>query len=153
MSQLLEILKKETESLKIQYVNLCKEWALNYFNELLNNNFFYKHSSGKFFKNRFGSNKAEDAKFNKIINILNSGLDIFILNTEKDALAQYENSVLKLAFRINEKNLNIENLKVLTSHIGVNIETTLTDGNKTVKAFTIIASGQIQKPHYRYLIK
>jgi hypothetical protein len=35
----------------------------------------------------------------------------------------------------------------------VNIDMTLTDGEKTVKAFTIIAEGQIQRPHYRYLVK
>jgi len=35
----------------------------------------------------------------------------------------------------------------------VNIETTLTDGEKMVRAYTIIAEGQVQRPHYRYLIK
>jgi hypothetical protein len=37
--------------------------------------------------------------------------------------------------------------------VGVNFETTLSDGEKIVRAFTIVASGEIQKPHYRYLIK
>lgn len=67
--------------------------------------------------------------------------------------AHYEQSIEKLAFRIAQKGLNQESLTVTTSHIGVNIETTLTDGIKTVRAFTIIASGEIQKPHYRYLVK
>jgi hypothetical protein len=49
--------------------------------------------------------------------------------------------------------LIVEKLVVETSHIGVNINTTLTDGEKTVRAFTIIASGEIQRPHYRYLVK
>jgi hypothetical protein len=30
---------------------------------------------------------------------------------------------------------------------------TLSDGEKVVKAFTIIAEGTIQRPHYRYLVK
>ena len=62
-------------------------------------------------------------------------------------------SIEKLAKRIEKKGLNQENIRTITSHVGVNIETTLTDGNKTVRAFTIIAQGTIQKPHYRYLIK
>lgn len=37
--------------------------------------------------------------------------------------------------------------------LGVNIETTITDGVKKVRAFTIVAEGEIQRPHYRYLIK
>jgi hypothetical protein len=52
-----------------------------------------------------------------------------------------------------KKGLNEENLKVVTSHIGININTTISDGDKTVKAWTIIAEGEIQKPHYRYLVK
>ena len=71
----------------------------------------------------------------------------------KAAEQHYENSIQKLAARIEKKGLNTENLSVLTSHVGVNINTTLTDGIKTVRAFTIIAEGPIQRPHYRYLIK
>jgi len=58
-----------------------------------------------------------------------------------------------LAARIEKKGLNVEKIKTVTSHIGVNLETTLTDGTKTVRAWTIVASGEIQRPHYRYLIK
>ena len=69
-----------------------------------------------------------------------------------NAISHYEDSIAKLAARIEAKGLNVSNLKVKTSHIGVNIETVLTDGSKTVKAFTIIAEGQVQRPHYRYLV-
>jgi hypothetical protein len=72
---------------------------------------------------------------------------------EKIAIEHYEFSIEKLAERIIKKGLNQDNLKIVTSHIGVNIETTINDGNKTVRAFTIIAEGEIQKPHYRYLVK
>ena len=59
----------------------------------------------------------------------------------------------KLAFRIEQKGLNTDNLKLSSSHVGVNFETAITDGTKTVRAFTIIASGPVQRPHYRYLVK
>ena len=72
---------------------------------------------------------------------------------EKDAHAHYENSLMKLASRIQAKNLNQDKLSMQTSHLGVDIETTITDGDKTVRAWTIIAQGEIQRPHYRYLVK
>ena len=65
----------------------------------------------------------------------------------------HESSIEKLAYRIEKKELDQSKLKTKTSHIGVNIETVLTDGEKTVRAWTIIASGMIQRPHYRYLVK
>lgn len=153
MKNLIEILKKETESLKIQYIEMNEKWAEMSFNSMLNADYLYKHTSGKYFKNRFGSTKAEDAMINRNINIVNSGLLIYMSKIVKDAEFHYESSILKLADRISKKGLNFENLKVKTSHVSVNIETTLTDGCKTVRAFTIIASGEIQRPHYRYLIK
>jgi hypothetical protein len=89
-------------------------------------------------------------KLRKIIQI---GVEEFMLGEDKKAILHYEGSIVKLANRIEKKDLNIDKLIVKTSHIGVNINTTLTDGEKTVNAFTIIASGEIQKPHYRYLVK
>ena len=51
------------------------------------------------------------------------------------------------------KGLNLTKLKIINAHVGVNFETTFTDGEKTITARTVIASGEIQKPHYRYIIK
>lgn len=81
------------------------------------------------------------------------GIEKYVESETKKAELHYESSIKKLTFRIEKKGLKIDNLKVLTSNIGVNINITLTDGEKTVKAFTIIAEGLIQRPHYRYLIK
>lgn len=71
-----------------------------------------------------------------------------------DAEIHYVASIAKLAARILKKGLNTENITVKTAEIGVNIETVITDGaGKTVRAWTIVASGDVQRPHYRYLIK
>lgn len=67
--------------------------------------------------------------------------------------ARYISSIKKLATRISEKNLNQDKLIITTAHIGINIETTFTDGTNVIKAWTIVAEGDIQRPHYRYLIK
>jgi hypothetical protein len=58
-----------------------------------------------------------------------------------------------LAARVEAKELNIESIKVTSGFQNVNFECTITDGIKKVRAFTIIAEGEIVRPHYRYLIK
>tara|TARA_R110000851_G_scaffold231888_1_gene384620 strand:- start:197 stop:856 length:660 start_codon:yes stop_codon:yes gene_type:complete len=89
----------------------------------------------------------------KVKKVSKMGVDKFIANEIKLAIAHYEDSIIKLAKRIMRKDLDLNNIKMETSAIDVNITTTITDGKKSVCAYTIIASGPIQKPHYRYLIK
>lgn len=153
MENLIEILKKETETLKLQYVEMTENWAIKSYENMKNSDFLYFHTSGKYFQNRFGSTKSEDAMIKRVANIVNKGLEIYVKECKELAILHYETSVCKLANRISQKNLNLETLKIITSHIGVNIETVLSDGIKKVRAFTIIADGEVQRPHYRYLIK
>lgn len=173
MTTLTNKLRQETESLKVQFIALNADWAKKEFERLENlfdattyeigavlgfeskeiekfgtkrttwkNNNFYNTSDAKTLKN-FET---------KIRNAKNLGLDKFIDNAKKAAEEKYNHSIEKLSARIEKKQLNEESLKIKTAHVGVNIETVLTDGNKTVRAFTIIAHGEVQKPHYRYLV-
>jgi hypothetical protein len=91
--------------------------------------------------------------WNEVLTIKYLGLENFTSKELKKAVAHYEASIEKLANRIEAKGLNATKLKVVTSSIGVNININLTDGVKTINAYTIVAQGEIQKPHYRYLIK
>lgn len=77
----------------------------------------------------------------------------YIAKELKNAEMHYEASIQKLALRIMKKNLDESKLKMVTGRVGVNITTTLTDGTKTVRAWTIVAEGIVQRPHYRYLVK
>lgn len=174
MKALIEILKKETETLKVQYLKMTEEWALNFYkvceerktwNEAKWCEFYGLTPEMKnpntsmqwlgFPKGFYNSRQARvfDRDKNSIRQVTGLGVEKYTQKEIKLAQLHYENSILKLADRIEKKNLNQDNLSVVTSHIGVNINTTLTDGVKSVKAFTIIASGAIQRPHYRYLIK
>lgn len=148
MYDLVSILKTQTESLKIQYVELTKEWAENEFIRLWN--WAKDYQAGK-----FGSEKASRTYHALPYEIVNPNgkMEVWIEKRVKEAEQHYEDSIKKLAYRIGQKKLDTTNIKIKTSHIGVNIDTTLTDGQKTVRAWTIIASGPIQRPHYRYLIK
>lgn len=155
MKKLVEILKKETKSLKVQYVEMTEKWAKSEFIRMkaIKEVDIIKERGWKNRSGRMEHTKASDAYWNNIRRAIQKGSDVFVKDAIKNAGEHYENSILKLADRISKKGLNIDLLKVKTSHIGVNIETTLTDGKKTVNAFTIIASGDVQRPHYRYLIK
>ena len=148
MTNLIEILKKETETLKVQYVEMTEKWAVKEFEYL--RQWAKDYNAGK-----FGFGEASKKYYRLPYYIVNSNgkVEQHIEKMVNQAIEHYEFSIEKLAARIEKKGLNQENIKTVTSHIGVNIETTLTDGNKTVRAFTIIAEGQIQRPHYRYLIK
>lgn len=174
MTELVNILKTETEGLKNQYVQKCKEWASSQFQNIADRKSWREIDWCKFFNleprlvnkgtpSEFYTfpqgffNTKTSVKYDRLrteaYKVAKMGKEDYILKAEESAINHYENSILKLANRIEKKGLNQSNLKAVTSHIGVNIETTLTDGKKTVKAWTIIASGEVQKPHYRYLIK
>ena len=154
MDTLIEILKAQTQTLKSQYINKIKDWAEKEFDDISKADYVrFDEVRNKYFKQKFGKTKNEDNKINTNLNILNLGKDIFVNKQIKSAELHYESSILKLASRIMKKQLDTENLNVVTSHIGININTTITDGVKTVNAYTIVAEGEIQKPHYRYLVK
>jgi hypothetical protein len=68
---------------------------------------------------------------------------------EKNLEAQLD----KLVGRLKEKGLKVSTMKVIRASFNVNLEITITDGETTVTAWTIVASGPIQRPHYRYLVK
>ncbi|MFW5795398.1 MAG: hypothetical protein ACOCV1_07955 [Bacillota bacterium] len=150
MKNLIEILKKETHSLKIQYLELTEKYAKEELQRNLEKRNEYKTKSKKDFDNLNYYYQLQKFYYNKPSWYFT---EEFIDRTIKSAEKHYENSIAKLADRIEKKELNIDKLKVETSHVGVNIDTVLTDGEKTVRAYTIIASGPIQRPHYRYLIK
>ena len=152
--KLLDKLFTETESLKVEYLEKVKEWTVRDFNSMKNLPFVeFIERIGGYYKKHYGKTKSEDARFDKVIRVLNNGLDKYIEDSLKSAELHYTNSILKLNDRILKKEMNLDKLIISNSSIGININTTITDGEKSVNAFTIVASGEIQKPHYRYLIR
>ena len=171
---LIETLKEQTQSLKEQYIEKTKDWANTHFDfcekQIVE---YYKLNSKNCekFNNRFKDlanwNQKEfensvDYRREKTLlaeyfweynRVTKKGKEKYIESEIRKAKDHYENSIIKLAERIQKKNLNENKLEIKTSHIGVNIETTFTDGKQIVKAWTIIAEGEVQKPHYRYLVK
>lgn len=160
MKALISILTTETQLLKEDFLTRTAQYSKAEFKRisLLTEEDFKNNSGVSFYsivkeKTVNDHSKASYAAWSKTENAVRNGLEVYLAKAEKAAIAHYHNSIQKLALRIVAKGLNLDNLEVKTYHIGVNIETTLTDGEKTVRAFTIIAGGPVQKPHYRYLIK
>lgn len=152
MTSLVNILKNETQSLKNQYVIMTKNWASEEFNRLRDFALNYQQGS-QAFKSKDEYWAAQKKYYRLPVSILRNNQEQYIAESIKNADAHYEQSIEKLAARVAKKNLEVSKLKVETAHVGVNIETVLTDGNKKVSAYTIIAEGEIQRPHYRYLVK
>jgi hypothetical protein len=150
-------LKLELEPLRVIFIQKTKEWTESYFNYLIKIKKEYDSFTTIDLRDNVKKNRFND--IDKVLyrqggyNILYMGLKKFIIKEEKSAELHYSNSILKLSERIIKKGINVDKLEMITGVVGVNIETTLTDGEKTVKAWTIIAEGEIQKPHYRYLVK
>ena len=148
---LVQALRKETETMKIEYLKNISIWAVQEFNKIvkLQNDFYDKVIP----RRTMEWVRVEKFLWNQGHKIIQGGVEKFIEKQTKEAEEHYENSILKLSAKIESKGLNLEKLEVKSGRVGINFETTLTDGEKVVRAFTIIAEGEIVKPHYRYLIK
>lgn len=175
LDKLVDILKKETESLKKQYLQFTEEWAKKAFARMeekmkwTTQEWYDSYSIKYTMKEIMGKMSPEidfkemsrnDVMYKTMIadqrqcrSIVPDGYAKYLKDELYHAECHYLNSIEKLAWRIDQKGLKQDNLTVKNSHIGVNINTILTDGEQTVHAFTIVARGEIRRPHYRYLIK
>lgn len=158
MKNLIEILTAETQSLKEQYIQHTEKWATEEFARLKKAFSDIIEWQEKVYDRSVPALRTEFMKKRRIMDkmpreIYRNEIEGFVANQIENAKKHYEQSIKKLAARVEKKELNVDLLKATTSHIGVNIDTTLTDGEKTVRAFTILAIGDINRPHYRYLIK
>jgi hypothetical protein len=174
MKNLVNILEEKTQSFKKTYLELTKEWAAKYFDIIIERkdwkdldwckhlgltpgySRFDREQKNLGFPDGF-YNKKEAKTYDRlkteVYKLSSLGKEAYIAKELVNAERSFQSSLEKLAFRIQKKELNEKNLEVTSLHKNVNLEVTITDGEKTVRAFTIIASGPIQRPHYRYLVK
>jgi hypothetical protein len=164
-SDLVKRLKESTVMLKEEYLERTKEYAIEYYDKYgpyanYTTKKWYDEFGETYNETRRGrsysgtrlSPKGEHLRDASSV-LRGKTVEEHIAKEIKRATAHYENSMVKLALRISDKGLNEDSLEIVTARVGVNIETTISDGEKFVRAWTIIASGPIQRPHYRYLVK
>jgi hypothetical protein len=166
MKNLLELLQTSTADLLTEFVQMSAEWAETKWNRTQN----YNESQWKRDRpwiSAYGSDKKNVRcqqiemvhttkslrKWQAVVAIQKTPLEKYIQEAKDAAFLHYISSLQKLATRLGAMDFQWDNLKVGTAKIDQNITTTISDGTKTVKAWTIIAQGDIQRPHYRYLIK
>lgn len=91
---------------------------------------------------------------NECYSITGMGLEKFTEKEVKFAENHYMGSIGKLATRLNSLGITDDsNFKVESGRVGQNFECYIKHEKGITKAWTIIAEGPIQRPHYRYLVK
>ena len=166
--------KSEWDRLRAEYAAMseinssyCEEWNSAFSNGIEKSAVDAKYSEIVIEKGYVSKNRKYDSYYPNALRVFQSlknklhchrvfvfkNVGEYLAEAEKKAIEHYKHSIIRLAARIEKKELNQAKLEMVTSHIDVNIETTIFDGEKTVRAWTIIAEGPVQRPHYRYLVK
>ncbi len=176
-SGLIKKLADKTQDLKESYIESVKKWSASIFKGALKKSKYTKeewlHLHDVKFEirpDRFnkevmvvnllpteGNNKAynrmRDDK-EKTLKLVESGYEFFEGREVKHAIDHYESSLRKLANRLNSKGITDQtDIDITTAIFAVNLEITIKHGTSITKAWTIIAEGEINRPHYRYLVK
>ena len=162
-AKILAVLKVELEPLRLMFHEKTEHWSTDSFKDMV----ALSKLSEEELLEKYGQDPVENCGYKsryipyEIRNdiqkkkyLVKQGIEAFLKTAHKNAEAHYQNSVIKLASRIDKKGLDASKLTAKTkySKIDLNISTTLTDGSQTLRARTIIASGPIQRPHYRYIV-
>jgi len=170
---LIERLRTSTTDLKEIYIEKTKKYASEYFDHCIKLNKLteldwlqrynvkyteYKHSNGSinFYPTSFYSKeyKRMSSVKNEMQTILNEGFESYTNRMVRSAERHYEDSLVKLSNRLNQKGIKDDtNFTIKSGRIGMNFELTIEHESLITKAWTIIAEGPIQRPHYRYLVK
>lgn len=183
MNTMLTQLNSEFATFKVDYLNQVEEWTIEtqkYFQGIENEYNQLQHCKGpkqimeratcslfrnySYYTNDFSEMTEEEVeKWNKkqdCLSILRDCKFPFGKATEKLVEEQrsaasnwFDNSIAKLAQKIQDKGINAETMTITNTHIDRNLCTMIADGDKKVKAQTIFANGAIKRPHFRYLIK
>ncbi len=173
-SGLIASLTEQTQEFKALYIEKTKEYAKNYFAfatkqlektmeewckqfDVEYEYVEYPYAPGK----KSFSIKKHNLDYHKMKNHINKLRGVIQLGVEKyeemevkNAKKHYTQSIEKLAYRLNKKGIvDGSEFDVKTVSIGVNLNITIKHGDQVTRAFTVIAQGPIQRPHYRYLIK
>jgi len=167
-SGILGILMTETTQLKADLLTRTEAYANNQFNHIMSTisevQVLYKTIGAEWSEAR--KNKTDtysikkeyyrvEKKLDNMQSILQNGLPTHIEKSLKNAEEHYTSSLSKLALRITQKEMDMTNFKLVSGYVGMNLEMTMTDGVKSVRAWTIWAAedSTMVSPHYRYLVK
>lgn len=153
-----KIVRVETKQTLEQYIKFSEKYAADQFDRWIKvskEDLVAKHfipdvttrNQRREIEKAFKSENDTRLKFTK------GGKEACIERARLNAISSYDAATKKLSVRISQKGLNVPNLKVKSAQMNGNLESIFTDGEKTLRSFTILAWGEVNAPHYRYLIK
>jgi len=151
-------LRVATQELKANYITKTKETAKRMFDDATEKIPTLKVAKAKAWadylidRSKVYDYNAITKQLTKLQSVTDKGFDSFLNSELKHAELHYECSLVKLAERLVAKGIS-ENYVIKSGYVGVNFEVTITHELGQVKAWTIIAEGQIVRAHYRYLVK
>jgi len=174
MEAILKSLTEQSSTFKSTWLKISYEWAAgNYAMHVQRNEWseqqwaeflgietrivqgrFGKSDWVTFHKGFYNTKKARtyETARNKSNRIARMLLIDYVESEVEKAKAHFESALEKLAYRLEAKGMTAS-AQISSQHVGVNYEAVIKQDNKVVRAWTIIASGEVQRPHYRYLIK
>jgi hypothetical protein len=151
-----DALIEKTRDLKDLFIDESAKYAENEYNSLMQkkswtyqqwvDNYLVKSSAGPTLS-RKGHHERD-----RVYLAYKMGPEAWIKKATDAAYAHYNNSISKLTDRLTKKGIG-SNFNIKASRLGVNFEMIIEDDHTIVRAWTIVASGHIQRPHYRYLVR
>ena len=167
-SGILGILMSETHELKLQLLDRTESWAKQSFINIQKNlpsMIAQKEQAWSAYNDACASKLPTwnlqkafysiSKKVETMKKIVSCGVDKYVVDELNNADAHYTSSLSKLALRITQKGMDMTNFKLVSGYVGINLEMKMTDGVKSVSAWTIWAAqdSELVSPHYRYLVK
>jgi hypothetical protein len=165
---ILGLLTKETAQLKVELMNKTNEYATTSFAfcqeslpvvstqlDAIAKTYYTARRNGESASYMMSEYKSLRSKFERMSNIVSGGLEKYVADQLKNAESHYTSSLSKLAMKIMQKGMDMTNFTLVSGYVGINLEMKMTDGVKTIKAWTIWAAegSTLVSPHYRYLVK
>lgn len=151
------IISEHLTEFKVIYLKSVKKQMLDrweYISNIKEIDFIIENG-GKEDKGVYRHNKSTFAKWQKISNEKYYGFEPFKIKFMNNADLGFDKNINKAVDKIIKKGLDLDNLEFNYRGITVdgNVSMFITDGKKKVDLYTIIAEGEIQTAHYRFLVK
>lgn len=160
MKTILESVKNQTNDFKIDYLNKCRTHLVEGYNSIKAKypdiNQVDKQVAAEFGISSVYFHRKANNKANKIVDILHDfRYNRIDKRIEKELIVEEKNFELKqarLADRLEEKGMTSD-ATIRVDYSYPNLEGFAKDGEKQIHFYTIIAEGEVQTPHFRYLFK
>lgn len=147
---------------KCKYIGIpytCQETMWQIFDSIPNaSSLSFRHNSRSTIKERriWRAKNEKYFQIEKATNLVNHASEFdYVTKEGEKAYKEFSAKIEKLAGRLISRNVDVNSLELIARG-GVksgDIQTTLKDKNRTYNVFTIYASGEVQRPHLRYLVK